>query len=82
MFLNVFRNQGDTVAFYVMGAFCIAASLLTPMIIIKGYKGILFGREGKLPPTSLLVGVAEIAQLSSPSETEDSSSGSSLQEGP
>ena len=72
--MNVFRNHGDTVAFDVMGTFSILASLLTPLIVIKGYRGILFGREGKLPPTSLLIGASEIAPLARISETEDSSS--------
>ena len=47
-FLNVFRNRGDTIAFHVMGSYCIfTAIILTPLIVIKGYRGILFGKEGK-----------------------------------
>ena len=80
LFMNVFRNHGDTAAFDVMGTFSILASLLTPMIVIKGYRGILFGREGKLPPTSLLIGAAEVAPLARTSETEESSSVSAGEE--
>ncbi|CAB9527690.1 affinity nitrate transporter 2 [Seminavis robusta] len=43
---SVFRNaSSDMAAFQVMGFFCIAMSLLTPLIVIRGYRGICFGTE-------------------------------------
>ena len=45
IFLNVFKTKGDTVAFTFMASFAFLTSLLTPLIVIKGYRGILWGTE-------------------------------------
>ncbi|CAB9515572.1 affinity nitrate transporter 2 [Seminavis robusta] len=43
---NVFRNAfSDLEAFHVMAVFCIAMSLFTPLIHIRGYRGICLGTE-------------------------------------
>ena len=68
-FLNVFRNQGDMAAFNFMAIFTIIASVLTLVIVIKGYRGIMLGKENKLPPASLVIGAADIIPRSAnPSE--------------
>jgi NNP family nitrate/nitrite transporter-like MFS transporter len=54
-FLNIFRSRGDTVAFHVMATYCILAALLTPVIVIKGYQGIIFGKDSKQAPAALIV---------------------------
>jgi NNP family nitrate/nitrite transporter-like MFS transporter len=58
IFLNVFKSQGDSVAFTFMATFSLAAALLTPLIVIKGYRGILFGKERKEKPAMLTVPVS------------------------
>jgi NNP family nitrate/nitrite transporter-like MFS transporter len=55
IFLNVFKSQGDSIAFNFMATFCLAAAFLTPLIVIKGYQGIVFGKEGKEQPMLLTV---------------------------
>jgi NNP family nitrate/nitrite transporter-like MFS transporter len=50
LFSNCFRTQPDDYAFYVMGVACCLSALLTPLIVVAGYKGILFGREPKTGP--------------------------------
>jgi NNP family nitrate/nitrite transporter-like MFS transporter len=57
IFLNVFKSQGDSVAFTFMATFCLAAAFLTPLIVIKGYRGILLGKERKEQPAMLTVPV-------------------------
>ena len=55
LFLNIFRSKGDTFALYAMATFCLFMAFLTPFIVIKGYKGIIFGREAEHGNRSLLI---------------------------
>jgi MFS transporter, NNP family, nitrate/nitrite transporter len=61
---SIFRSSSDLYAFHVMGYFCFAMSLLTPLIVIRGYRGIWFGTNkegtndnlnGGIPQSPLLV---------------------------
>jgi nitrate/nitrite transporter NarK len=58
IFLNVFKSQGDNVAFTFMSTFCLVAAFLTPLIVIEGYRGILFGKEQKEQPAMLTIPVS------------------------
>jgi NNP family nitrate/nitrite transporter-like MFS transporter len=53
LFSNFFRTKPDDYAFTVMGVACCLSSLLTPLIVVAGYKGIIFGREPKVEVQSL-----------------------------
>jgi NNP family nitrate/nitrite transporter-like MFS transporter len=55
LFSNCFRTKPDDYAFTVMGVTCCLSSLLTPLIVVAGYKGIIFGREPKTEVRTLLV---------------------------
>jgi NNP family nitrate/nitrite transporter-like MFS transporter len=55
LFSNCFRTKPDDYAFTVMGVACCLSSLLTPLIVVAGYKGIIFGREPKTEVQILLV---------------------------
>jgi NNP family nitrate/nitrite transporter-like MFS transporter len=53
LFSNFFRTKSDDYAFTAMGVACCLSSLLTPLIVVAGYKGIIFGREPKTEVQSL-----------------------------
>jgi NNP family nitrate/nitrite transporter-like MFS transporter len=55
LFSNVFRTQPDDYAFAFMGTVCCLSALLTPLIVVAGYKGIIFGREPKIEAQTLMV---------------------------
>lgn len=52
---NVFRTRGDTAGLYAMVAYCAVSSAVTLLITISGYRGLVFGKEDKALPRSLLV---------------------------
>lgn len=53
-----FRSHDYVTAFQFMGWFTIGLSFLTPLIVIKGYRGILFGKdEDKSKHATLMVPV-------------------------
>lgn len=60
LFLFVFKDHGDTIAFHFMAIFGFLSSCLTPFIVVKGYRGILFGKDRKRSPstTQLMVPAA------------------------
>ena len=47
IFGNIFRLYDYRYAFDYMGFFALLMSLLTPFIVVKSYRGILFGKEEK-----------------------------------
>jgi MFS transporter, NNP family, nitrate/nitrite transporter len=53
---NVFRSNQIVQAAERMGMFTIALALLTPLIVIRGYRGLLFGKdeEPRMQPMTLL----------------------------
>ena len=54
---NKFRTaSNDLDSFHTMAFFCIVAALLTPLIVISGHKGIIWGKE-KAPGVLLTPGV-------------------------
>lgn len=54
-FLFFVQSFGDIPAFRSMAACALIASLLTPFIVIKGYRGLLFGKERGSVLATLLV---------------------------
>jgi NNP family nitrate/nitrite transporter-like MFS transporter len=48
----IFMTQDYAVALEYMGWATIAAALLTPLIVVKGYKGIVFGHDDPVGPDS------------------------------
>lgn len=42
---SVFRHYTDAQAFVFMSLFCVCASALTPMIVVAGYEGMVWGEQ-------------------------------------
>lgn len=42
---SVFRHYTDAQAFVFMSLFCLSASVLTPMIVVSGYQGMVWGEQ-------------------------------------
>lgn len=60
---NAFRTHTDFQGFHVMAGYCFVAALLTPLITIVGYRGILFGKEEKGGRQSLATPVKRLVPI-------------------
>uniref|UniRef100_A0A7S2YK16 Major facilitator superfamily (MFS) profile domain-containing protein n=1 Tax=Entomoneis paludosa TaxID=265537 RepID=A0A7S2YK16_9STRA len=56
---NVFRTSAsDAESFQVMANFCFVAALLTPLLVVSGYRGIVWGQEQTAAATLLTPAIA------------------------
>lgn len=52
---SVFRHYTDAQAFVFMALFCLSASVLTPMIAVAGYEGMVWGNQGTVRERSTTI---------------------------
>jgi nitrate/nitrite transporter NarK len=55
LFLRVWKIHLDYAAFSFMASFCFVSAGLTLVLVIKGYRGILFGKEREGTKRSLVI---------------------------
>lgn len=59
---NFRRLESEAESFTIMAYSCFFAALITPLLVVYGYRGILWGEEASSSPATLLTPAARIAK--------------------